>query len=80
MSATTSTPWLDERPDRSGLICWLIVAEHRSRFLREMLAALLQSGRLSDAQETALRRSRARSMLVADRGRPERAGRNAGVA
>ncbi len=64
MSDLTSVGWLGARPDRSELVLWLTVNVGRGgALLFQALADLLDRGFLSDAQEAAVRRCRARALV-----------------
>ena len=71
MSDLASASWLGERPDRSELVLWLAVNVARGgAFLFQALADLLDRGFLTEAQEAAVRRCRARGLVRGARFRP----------
>lgn len=77
MRDSTSGVWLEERPDRSEIVLWLAINAGRGgEFLFRALADLLERGALTAAQEAAVRRCRARSLLRDARSSPSAPRRN----
>ena len=71
MNALAPSSWLQAREDRADLMLWLAETAPalHSPFLESMLAAFLATGRLSEAQEQAIRRAMARAAIEAERDR-----------
>ena len=73
--------WLTDKPDRACLVTWLAIRHVAGRggaFAERMLAALVDCGELTPAQEAAVRRAKARVEQRAVRLDPSRGGRHDG--
>jgi len=82
VNALAPSSWLQAREDRADLMLWLAETAPalHSTFLESMLAAFLATGRLSEAQEQAIRRAMARAEIEAERDRWPGANRSRGKA
>lgn len=79
---SAASSWIGARPDRADLVAWLTkaAATHRSAFYDAALTTVLNTGRMTDPMERAVRHARARSVLLATRDCPETVGKKARAA